>query len=401
MSDLVKGIVDAIDNDDWFVGVNNDRLKDVTSSSSIEGNYAAIALAYKGSSGNTEFRGDPQAPWCYRINTKDSTFSTITPSGFEEKPEDKPNLLSIYDKNSNPTALTAFVGYPVYLEISVGLTPYDNEAKSFDNICQIAGYRIKKDGPRVNSLPSVPFTTMYSWDSVRNRTFNEPSDEVVSLDPIGTRGKSCVQCIKDGESVSKYNGKTERCSVRGYLYVVATHIYNKRKGLTPISEYTDEHGNSLESTIFCITLRRSSLYGSYNKKTHTYDIVGPQQYIRQLKENKNYRDNNDASKHLSLFENVPNKMGIGSFHQLHITDVFESSDDKLKKAFTREEESKGAEKARDLWVKLRPEINLQTIQEPNEETFNPSLNVEIASAPSVEDDNNEEFGVEDWTQFKV
>lgn len=414
-----ESIVKAYGNS--FTGMNTNRLTQAGNGSDLNkaGKYAALALAFKGSTGMVELTGNPEAPFCYMVNASSPTFGPLNASGFISKPDFKPQLLICSDTEGTAITLSAFAGFPMYLETTTGISYFSGGA--YVNECQLAGYRYEVGGPLVNIPPNVPIRTMYGYNSKDNKIdFRTPSDTIKSLDPIGTRGELCVDCIRKGHSESKDDtGKPITCSPTGYLYVVVTHIVgikkvstvvggktvevtniNPKQGFKPISSFYDEDGNPLDNLVLCIKLARGSLSGHYVKDNPELCINGPIQYMALLKTLFTDPSMQDASRHLTLFttkastdkEGKPSK-----FTQLHLTHVLNQHKDSLKD-FGLESFDNDAEyqKARSLWEQVRPNIDVQVIPEPVTEEvevvgYNTS-NLKSA-APSQEIDN------EEWSDF--
>jgi hypothetical protein len=394
MSDIVKAGNQDLGQivEDMLCSLKNDRMDENNAAgvSTANGSYAALALAYKGSDGMVELTGNPEAPFCYGVGTKEEIYSKITPMGFKNKPELKTDLQIYLDKEaSNPAVVQGFAGYPMYIETAGGIT-YNNTEGKFENVCQIAGFRVAPGGPLVNMLPNGVITTMYSFDSIRNKTFNEPSDPVKAFETIGTRGEMCSQCIRNGHSVSTdATGKAINCSTNGFLYVVLTHILNVKrtpvvtngvqmksiqvKGFKPISEYYDEEGNPLSNIVICIKLGRLSLKGGwYGKDNPEFNINGPNQYTGLLKSLYSNPEMQDASKHLTAFYTRhaidKRKNETSTFGQLHMEHV-ESKYTNLEAVgladFNIEAE---AVKAKELWKAVKPKVDVQVIPDPVENT---------------------------------
>lgn len=421
MSDLTKtngstGVSIFSEIDDFFVGFNDNRLRDEsTSTSSPSGNYGAIPLAYRGSKGNTELKGNAQAPWCYKVTTGDPIYKDPKPCGFEEKPEVKPGPLSIYDADGNKENLTAFVGFPLYLEMSAGISAFIKEEGKYENICQVSGHMKKAGGPIVNILPSQPFTSMFQISS-NGVDFRSPSKEVASLGLMGTRGKTCAQCIMDGNASHTFTddnsikGTTSKCEANGLLYVVVTHLAKpNRTGdfkLIPVETLVDEEGNSLANLIICINLKRTSLTGLYDKDKPAvstpngphYTVNGPRQYLAFL--NKKY-GTRDASQRLTLFQNVKaidkKTKTPNNYAQLHMMEVLEV----FPNEFTPKQIEKEAIKARELWMKVRPQVDVQVINTSNStpkvEVLDNNNSQPPTKVATVTVSSDDVFS--DWTEF--
>jgi len=406
MSDIVNQASGGLDNyiNDAFSGMNMDRLNQGGSGEAVgsAGKYAALALAIKGSQYIVDTTGNPEAPFCYMVNASSPLYKPLKASGFIEKPDVKGELQICSDTDGTVITLNAFAGYPVYLETTAALNYYNG---AYNNICQVAGYRVKAGGELMNVAPSVPMRSMYGYSATENKLdFKTPSETVSTLDPIGTRGELCSQCIRNGHSTDKNDlGAFISCSPTGYMYVVVTHIVsmkkgssvvngksietttiNSKQGFKPIGNFFDEEGNPLNNLIICIKLARGSLTGVVSKENPALSINGPIQYLNSLKSLYSNPELQDASKHLTLFSNkLPiDKDGKSSKYtqvdMRHVSSFYERNLEEYGLAdFNNEVE---AAKAMEHWKKARPSIDLQVIPEPD--TNKPGT-VEVLSTETV------------------
>lgn len=252
--------------------------------------------AYKGQEGNmggssikwTPFLAersseavDDNEPWLYRLTTSDPNY-TFKAFGFKNRPEE-PSYLQPYQKDAEGELVTFNVngigGYIVDLESGASLGYYDSENRRPVTKCQVTGCSsMLKDheGRPYNVLPRIPFGgSMFGFDKSKGGSdYNTPSRPVMSIDPVGSRGEKCVDCIRRGHATQPHEDGEIQCTPNGYLYIVVKELLQTKKqvdkdgiSITKVSkrkkveDLTDEEGNPLKSFICAVKLTRTSSGG--------------------------------------------------------------------------------------------------------------------------------------------
>ena len=109
-------------------------------------------------------------------------------------------------------------------------------------VCSLFGY--KAGDKYVQDLPATiqlgtskkaggVYGTMYdTWDKVANKPDTiKPHHDLEKYGFLGSRGKSCVDCIKCGESTIVDDlGKENECQLEGRIFIYATHLIKYKKG---------------------------------------------------------------------------------------------------------------------------------------------------------------------------
>jgi hypothetical protein len=122
-------------------------------------------------------------------------------------------------------------GIIVHSEIHSSLEIKNDDPNSKRNtrtLCSTVGY--KKGDEYTQELPErVYFNSMYdpkAWDKVNNRPgHTTPNPEMKGLGLLGSRGKSCWDCIKSGESTAVDSlGKTNECMLNGRIFIYVTDL---------------------------------------------------------------------------------------------------------------------------------------------------------------------------------
>jgi len=330
--------------------------------------------------------------WCYSASLNDSfSLSRVgIPKGLDLDKDVK-----IFNKEGEPITILGFKGVPLLIELQPALQWYDDKTKKFTKICSVVGSEYS--GSLINTLPVTPWGNMYHWDSIKDKSFNLPSNEVQNLGLIGSRGQMCVDCITSGKSIATDpNGKEHKCEVTGVLYMYVTDIpvvVSKMNG--PVEQFTikdravenlvDEEGKAIKPFLVAIRLSPSSLSRGWhaNKNLVLTNITS---YHRSLK----YEPNKDKdSKPVLLKEGDP-RSSISYSSVRIIAKRYYNKDESLsiKPIVTVEclgHNPSEQEKALELWKATRPTTEIRTIPFPTTSNI-PSLESEIV--PYQEDDDN-------------
>lgn len=134
-------------------------------------------------------------------------------------------------------------GFIVHSEILPRLSKSDpsNPDRKI-SVCSLVGY--KQGDKYVQGLPSTinlgtskkaggVYGTMYDvWDRASNRPDTTiPHHDLEKYGFLGSRGKSCIECIKCGESTIVDDlGKENECQLEGRIFIYATHLIKYKKG---------------------------------------------------------------------------------------------------------------------------------------------------------------------------
>ena len=120
-------------------------------------------------------------------------------------------------------------GFVIHAEIQPGLqveNKDENSTSKTKTLCSVVGY--KKGSEFIKKLPErLPFTNMYgAWDSDAKRPVTTvPNKGLADLELLGSRGKSCRDCIFSGESTKDYQGNdVGECKLRGRIFFYVTHL---------------------------------------------------------------------------------------------------------------------------------------------------------------------------------
>lgn len=105
----------------------------------------------------------------------------------------------------------------------------DNKGKTY---CSTLGYVDPKSGELLRKLPDMqvyagaPFKSLYEWDQA-NKTIDreKPLPIVEALGLVGSKGMSCADCIRSGQSTyQKADLKEGDCPVSGQMIMYVTHL---------------------------------------------------------------------------------------------------------------------------------------------------------------------------------
>jgi hypothetical protein len=133
-------------------------------------------------------------------------------------------------------------GFIIHSEIQAGLQIENNEEDSnrkTKTLCSVVGY--KKGNDYIRELPDrVPFNSMYGdWDTSANKpVYTSPNKALKELGWLGSRGKSCFDCITSGDSTKDWQGNEVKgeCKLRGRIFFYVTHLISYFKEGTKIEK---------------------------------------------------------------------------------------------------------------------------------------------------------------------
>jgi hypothetical protein len=94
---------------------------------------------------------------------------------------------------------------------------------------------------------------MHTYNSAENDgPCNEPEPSIVDIGMLGSRGESCVTCIRNGHNKTLDNeGKTRTCKVDTYVYMYVTDVITTvKKGKIGNKSYEDKAIYSVEDVLF-------------------------------------------------------------------------------------------------------------------------------------------------------
>jgi hypothetical protein len=226
-------------------------------------------------------------PWALLATLNDlfTLNDPLAPKGSDKE-------VKLYNKEEEPISILGFTGTPFLIELQPGIKWYNSEEKKFHNICSVIASEY--NGTLINTLPKIPFNTMYNWDSIKNKTYNQPSNEVQALGLMGSRGQMCADCITSGKSLEvDEKGKQHQCEVTGFLYMVVTGIpivvaktvngveqFSVKDRSVSQLKYAD--GSTVEPFIVAIRLTGSSLSRGWHTESNLR-IQNITQYHKSLR----------------------------------------------------------------------------------------------------------------------
>lgn len=126
---------------------------------------------------------------------------------------------------------------------------WDSSKDVYNKICTCIGSELKDEQSDTlepySIVRSLPSKTLYDYEAVKSKTFDIPNPTL--QDYIGSRGQTCKDCIRDGNSKQLIDGKIHTCKLKGEVYLVATHLASSAKipKLKPISSFVDSDGNPI------------------------------------------------------------------------------------------------------------------------------------------------------------
>lgn len=135
-------------------------------------------------------------------------------------------------------------GFIIHSEIQAGLQIENNEEDSnrkTKTLCSVVGF--KKGNEYIRELPErALFKSMYeNWDTSANKpVYTSPNKAIKDLGWLGSRGKSCFDCITSGDSTKDWQGNDIKgeCKLRGRIFFYVTHLISYFKEGTKIEKET-------------------------------------------------------------------------------------------------------------------------------------------------------------------
>lgn len=193
-------------------------------------------------------------------------------------------------------------GFIVHSEIQPALSVKNDDPDSeraSRTICSVVGY--KKGDNYVKELPEkVPFNSMYDgWDSEKKHPiYTNPARGVEELGLLGSRGKSCADCIKCGDSiqVDETGEVLGECSLKGRIFFYVTDVIRYKKTMVKGGEpkverieksikdiLSEEELNGAEGIIVMISLpNKVGLKGNWDRKDESKKRIAYLSYLTGL-----------------------------------------------------------------------------------------------------------------------
>lgn len=182
-------------------------------------------------------------------------------------------------------------GFIVHAEIQpfLSLKKDDDEDTTKPKvICSCVGY--KHQGKLVSKLPSDGLKVMYAWDNTtESYSTNVPAPIVDSLMLVGSRGKTCSECIRSGDSAVESGGKVNFCAPYGRMFFYVTEIVRHKKvkgsdGVVEIVKSTTTIREILGKSGFILAINmpgKVAIKGLYNRDPEK-SINGYAGYVTSL-----------------------------------------------------------------------------------------------------------------------
>jgi hypothetical protein len=232
---------------------------------------------------------------------------------------------SDYQGVSEPTQLGLTVvglkGVIAHYEVAPVNNYWDTDSNKFISTCECVGAKnLYSNTPAyiANANSLIPVKRMYAWDNNAKAYDNNAPDKLfTSVNYIGKRGKSCVECIKAGENValgnpddagirhpilktSETNGTTYpvTCALQTKAFVYVTHFIvvkgydsqglpiHSELALTDISQYdellTKEDGTKQLGRFFCLSIPKSAMTGIWDGKNKVWQVRGLMTYANDI-----------------------------------------------------------------------------------------------------------------------
>jgi hypothetical protein len=378
-------------------------------------------------------------PWLYRVSTSEPIIK-LQARGYKNRPEEA-EVLQPYQKDSDgdltPFSVNGLSGFIVDLEVGASLGYYDSENNRPVTKCQVIGCSSMVKEPQgrpFNLLPRIPLGgSMFGFDkNAGTPDYTTPAKPVLAIDPVGSRGEKCVDCIRRGHATEPHGDKTIQCAPNGYLYMVVTEFlqlkHQKDKdGITipkvskrkKVEDLLDEEGNSLKPFISAVKLTRTSS-GGWNNDLRMR-TVGTQYYAIELSKafKSNPTDSEGNRKEdirywpVEVFpkEHISNNGKQGIKPKLHIQVrndalLFHTPESERKEEMSRiskleisPKERKEREAACQLWESIRPDVEGRPLKD-EEYKGNLDNDTQIKSASSyVSDEGDSSSTDEDPLEF--
>ena len=165
-------------------------------------------------------------------------------------------------------------GFIIHSEIQAGLQIENNEEDSnrkTKTLCSVVGF--KKGNEYIRELPErAPFNSMYGdWDTSANKpVYTSPNKAIKDLGWLGSRGKSCFDCITSGDSTKDWQGNDIKgeCKLRGRIFFYVTHLISYFKEGTKIEKETKSVQELMGESGFVLMISLPTamgLKGKYDK----------------------------------------------------------------------------------------------------------------------------------------
>lgn len=301
-------------------------------------------------------------------------------------------------------------GFIIHSEIHSALTVKNDNAdngRATKTICSTVGY--KKGGDYVKELPEkVYFNTMYGgWDKEAGHPIHtQPNSYIEGMGLLGSRGKSCFDCIISGNS-AVYDEDTDEvlgeCSLKGRIFVYVTHLTRfkssvpkagKEPEVTTITKSVEELMQEKGFILMINLPNKVALKGFWDKNDESKRRQGYLGYLMSLKVKYGKTNNAKTSPRLAYTSLAikPPVEGTKNTKNFLVFDEVETFDYSLLKAGLTN------------WVALHPKPETE-ILDPSNWVINgkggptvyaeaiidkPSLKpvYEHVDAEEIEDDNN-------------
>jgi hypothetical protein len=190
-------------------------------------------------------------------------------------------------------------GFIVHSEVHSALSIKNDNAdngRATKTVCSTVGY--KKGSDYVKELPEkVYFNTMYGgWDKDAGRPIHtQPNSYLEGMGLLGSRGMSCLDCIKSGQS-AVYDEATDEvlgeCSLKGRIFVYVTHLTRfkssvpkggKEPEVTTITKSVEELMGEPGFILMINLPNKVALKGFWDKNDESKRRQGYLSYLMSLK----------------------------------------------------------------------------------------------------------------------
>lgn len=163
--------------------------------------------------------------------------------------------------------IVEYHGWIMLAEYGAGVSEWDGTNKVMHNHCNTLGSApLGKDNKKVNAI-FYPLRSMYQYDV--DAPYTKPSQDVTSLNPFGSRGEWCGDCINNCHnqipSVVEPDGKLLRCKAWGYMYMMVTGLTVKEGDdivRYNVKELYNSKSEPLSYFPLAIDLKESSIQGA-------------------------------------------------------------------------------------------------------------------------------------------
>jgi hypothetical protein len=176
----------------------------------------------------------------------------------------------INKKGESKLALLPIVEYHGWImlaEYGAGVSEWDGTNKVMHNHCNTLGSApLGQSNTKVNAI-FYPLRSMYQYDA--DAPYTKPSQDVLSLNPFGSRGEWCGDCIRNCHnqipSVVEPDNKLLRCKAWGYMYMMVTSLTVKEGDdivRYNVKELYNNKSEPLNYFPLAIDLKESSIQGA-------------------------------------------------------------------------------------------------------------------------------------------